>query len=155
LFVSKIDTWRLLANTARALHPPLAAHFLDFVRLLTLGRDFVRKVRYDNNSRPRVGRPPSIPVIVNSPSIKFTREVLHKIVKEKNAVNYDCNIRHTCERNDKDTNCEDAKNSEADALAPLIVSVAKYAISRGNTYLVLNVGGKSIGRVLFPKSRRN
>ena len=97
----------------------------------------------------------SIPVNVNSPSIKFTREVLHKIVKEKNAVNYDCNIRHTCERNDKDTNCEDAKNSEADALAPLIVSVAKYAISRGNTYLVLNVGGKSIGRVLFPKSRRN
>ena len=61
LFVSKIDTWRLLANTARALHPPLAAHFLDFVHLLTLGRDFVRKVRYDNNSRPRVGRPPSEP----------------------------------------------------------------------------------------------
>ena len=61
LFVSKIDTWRLLANTARALHPPLAAHFLDFVHLLTLGRDFVRKVRYDNNSRPRVGRPPSLP----------------------------------------------------------------------------------------------
>jgi len=27
----------------------------------TLGRDFVRKVRYDNNSRPRVGRPPSLP----------------------------------------------------------------------------------------------
>jgi len=27
--------------------------------LLTLGRDFVRKVRYRNNSRPRVGRPPS------------------------------------------------------------------------------------------------
>jgi hypothetical protein len=63
-------------------------------------------------------------------------------------VNNDCNIRHTCERNDEDTNCEDAKNSEADALAPLIASVAKYAISRGNTFYVLNVGGKSIGRVV-------
>ena len=63
-------------------------------------------------------------------------------------MNNDCNIRHTCERNDEDTNCEDAKNSEVDALAPLIASVAKYAISRGNTFYVLNVGGKSIGRVV-------
>jgi hypothetical protein len=46
----------------------------------------------------------SIPANVNSPSINFTRKVLHKIVKTKNAVDYDCNIRGTCERNHEDTN---------------------------------------------------
>jgi hypothetical protein len=58
-------------------------------------------------------------------------------------VEFDCNIRFSCERNHEDTNCVDAKNSEADVLAPLIAIVAKYAISRGNTFYLLNVGGKS------------
>jgi hypothetical protein len=101
------------------------------------------------------GRESSIPEGFDtnkSPSVKFTLDVLDPIAKLLNAVKFRCNMRRCCER--RGNNCLHARMSEASNIAPLIACVAKYAISRGNTFHVLNVGGKSIARHLRPKLRK-
>jgi hypothetical protein len=96
------------------------------------------------------GRESSIPEgfdTNNSPSVKFTLDVLDPMAKLLNAVKFRCNMRRCCER--RGNSCLDARMSEASNIAPLIACVAKYAISRGNTFHVLNVGGtagSNIGR---------
>jgi hypothetical protein len=101
------------------------------------------------------GRESSIPEDFNynkSPSVKFTFDVLDPMSKVLNAVTFRCNMRCDCERNG--SNCLNARASEASRIAPLIVCIAKYAHSRGNEFKILNLGGKSIERQLFPKVRQ-
>jgi hypothetical protein len=47
-----------------------------------------------------------------------------------------------------------ARASEASKIAPLIACIAKYAHSRGNEFKIVNIGGASIKRQLFPKVRK-
>jgi hypothetical protein len=101
------------------------------------------------------GRESSIPEDFNtdnSPSVKFTLDVLDPMAKLLNAVKFQCNMRRCCER--RGNNCLDARQSEASNIAPLIALVAKYAHSRGNRFILLNIGGTSIARQLFPKVRK-
>jgi hypothetical protein len=101
------------------------------------------------------GRESSIPEDFNtnkSPSVKFTLKVLDPIAKLLNAVTFRCNMRRDCER--KGDNCLDARASEASKIAPLIACIAKYAHSRGNTFYVVIVGGRSIAKHLPSKVRQ-
>jgi hypothetical protein len=101
------------------------------------------------------GRESSIPEDFDtnkSPSVKFTFDVLDPMSKVLNPVTFRCNMRCDCERNG--SNCLNARASEASRIAPLIVCIAKYAHSRGNEFKILNLGGKSIERQLFPKVRQ-
>ena len=101
------------------------------------------------------GRESSIPEDFDtnkSPSVKFTFDVLDPIAKLLNAVTFRCNVRRDCERND--SNCLNARASEASKIAPLIACIAKYAHSRGNKFIFFNLGGKSIERYLNPKLRQ-
>jgi hypothetical protein len=101
------------------------------------------------------GRESSIPEDFNtdnSPSVKFTLDVLDPMAELLNAVKFRCNMRRCCER--RGNNCLNARMSEASNIAPLIALVAKYAHSRGNRFILLNIGGTSIARQLFPKVRK-
>lgn len=56
----------------------------------------------------------------NSPSVKFTWDVLNPMADLLKAVKFRCSIRRCCERNNEKTNCLNARMLEARKIAPVI-----------------------------------